>query len=516
MSIPGLNRPPAGTRVACGSPQRAPRAALDRGTSTQGDPLQQRTYQAYTPNNVGRLVDEGRLSAEQLDAIRATAAVLPFRVNNYVVEELIRWDEVPHDPIYQLTFPQEGMLDREDFERMRGLIRRDAPKAEVAAQARQVQAKLNPHPSGQLELNVPQLDGAPVAGMQHKYRETVLFFPSQGQTCHAYCSYCFRWAQFVGADELKFANKEAAALARYVGAHPEVTDVILTGGDPLIMRTQKLRQIIEPLLAPEFEHLQNIRIGSKALAWWPYRFTTGADADDLLRLFEDVVRAGKQLALMAHYSHPRELEPEVARTALARVRSTGAIVRCQAPLVRHVNDSAEVWADLWREQTRLGAVPYYMFVERDTGAKRYFEVPLGRAHEIYSGAVRRVSGLARTVRGPSMSATPGKVMVNGVTTVAGQRVFALQFIQARDPSWVGQPFFARYDAKATWLDQLRPAFGESSFFFESAPWHRGRHPRPPLAAASSRRRAGAARNGAAHGGASGAARKGGASAASGD
>ncbi|NIP15323.1 MAG: lysine 2,3-aminomutase, partial [Pseudomonadales bacterium] len=70
--------------------------------------------------------------------------------------------------------------------------------------------------------------------MQHKYRETVLFFPAAGQTCHAYCTYCFRWAQFVGIDELKFASRQADSLVAYLERHPEVTSVLITGGDPLV------------------------------------------------------------------------------------------------------------------------------------------------------------------------------------------------------------------------------------------------------------------------------------------
>ena len=111
-------------------------------------------------------------------------------------------------------------------------------------------------------------------------------------------------------------------------------------------------------------------------------------------------------------------------------------------------------------------VPYYMFVERDTGARRYFEVPLARAWEIYRDAMRRVSGLGRTARGPSMSAGPGKVEVQGVSEIRGEKVFVLRFIQGRNPEWVQQPFFARFDPHATWLDQLQPAFGDSRFFFE--------------------------------------------------
>jgi hypothetical protein len=105
-------------------------------------------------------------------------------------------------------------------------------------------------------------------------------------------------------------------------------------------------------------------------------------------------------------------------------------------------------------------------VERDTGAKNYFEVPLTRAWEIYRNAVKKVSGLGRTVRGPSMSATPGKVEVQGITEIRGERVFVLRFIQGRNPDWVQRPFFAKYDPQAAWLDELRPAFGQDKFFFE--------------------------------------------------
>ena len=143
-------------------------------------------------------------------------------------------------------------------------------------------------------------------------------------------------------------------------------------------------------------------------------------------------------------------------------------MRTQAPCIRHVNDDAQVWADLWRLQVQLGAVPYYMFVERDTGARRYFELPLQRAHAIYRDAITQVSGLSRTARGPSMSTGPGKVEIQGITEVAGEKVFVLRFIQARDVAWVQRPFFAAYDDSATWLDQLRPAFGAPRFFFEDA------------------------------------------------
>jgi len=331
----------------------------------------------------------------------------------------------------------------------------------------QIRSSLNPHPAGQREFNVPRDEfGQPLNGLQHKYRETVLFFPSQGQTCHSYCTFCFRWAQFVGDRQLRMATRQAARLHDYLRRHPEVSDLLLTGGDPMVMKTRHLEDYLLPLMEPEFAHIRHLRIGTKSLSFWPYRYLTDRDADDLLRLLERLVNAGKHVTLMAHYNHWREMETDAARNAIARVRGTGALIRAQGPLLAHINDDPEVWARLWRTQVSLGVVPYYMFVERDTGARRYFEVPLGRCWEIYQKAIQQVSGLARTVRGPSMSAVPGKVEILGIAELQGERVMVLRFLQGRNPDWVHRPFFARFDPAATWLDQLQPAFGDSRFFFE--------------------------------------------------
>ena len=425
-------------------------------------------FKANTRRDLPRIAEKLRFDADQVTDMLAVSAVLPFRVNDYVIENLIDPKSVPNDPIFQLTFPQRGMLEEKDFLHMRDLVAKGASETEIKLSADKIRGQLNPHPAGQMQLNVPLLDGEVVGGMQHKYQETVLFFPSQGQTCHAYCSYCFRWAQFVGDADLKFASREASQLVDYVRDNPQVSSVLITGGDPMVMKTAVLRRYIEPLLRANLPSLHSIRIGTKALAYWPYRFTEGEDADDFLRLIGEVKAAGKHFALMAHSSHSRELEPEVARKAVDRVLNAGAVIRCQAPLIRKVNDNANVWAQLWRQQVQLGMVPYYMFVERDTGAKAYFEVPLARAYKVFTEAYSQVAGLCRTVRGPSMSALPGKVLVDGITEVAGEKVFVLKFLQGRDPKWANRVFFAQYDPKATWLTDLKPAFGEERFFYESA------------------------------------------------
>lgn len=425
-------------------------------------------YRAIGLHNIRELPQWRKLTPEQQEAIMVVGQILPFRTNAYVINELINWDNIPHDPIFQLTFPQKGMLAAHHYQRIKRLVEAGAPKSELQRVANQIRLELNPHPAGQLTHNVPTLDGKKLHGLQHKYRETVLLFPAQGQTCHAYCTYCFRWAQFVGMEELKFEARETEELTAYLRRHPEVTDLLVTGGDPLIMKSKILRRYLEPLCAPEFRHLRTIRLGSKSLAYWPQRFLTDDDADDLLALFGELQRAGKHVAFMAHFSHPVELSTDAVRQAIARLRQAGLEIRMQAPLVRHVNDNPDAWATMWREGVNLGMIPYYMFVERDTGPRNYFEVTLERAHQIFQAAYRQVSGLARTVRGPSMSAFPGKVRVLGISEVAGQKVFVLDLIQGRNPEWVRRPFFAKYDPKAVWFSDLRPAFGERFFFEEAA------------------------------------------------
>ena len=406
------------------------------------------------------------LSDDERFAIKVVSNVLPFRTNNYVIEELIDWDKVPNDPLFQLTFMQRGMLSEDQFDTMADVLRNKSSPAIVKQTAEEIRLALNPHPAGQMTINVPSMDEIPVQGMQHKYKETCLIFPSSGQTCHAYCTFCFRWAQFVGMDNLKFATDESKRFQEYIAQHKEVTDILLTGGDPMVMSLKKLEAYILPLLEPKFDHLNSIRIGTKSVAYWPYKYVTDKDADGVIRLFEKVVNSGKHLSIMGHYNHWQELSTDVAREAVKRIRSTGAQIRTQSPLIKHVNDDPDVWARLWRTQVNLGLIPYYFFIERDTGAKRYFSIPLERAYNIFRDAFKQVSGLARTVRGPSMSALPGKVAIEGITEVNGEKVFALTFIQGRNPEWNKKIFFAKYDPNAIWLNQLRPAFGKTKFFYQ--------------------------------------------------
>jgi len=424
------------------------------------------SIKTYTLINFRTIPQIQQMSEETQFQMEVVGNVLPFKTNNYVVEQLIDWDNVPNDPMYVLTFPQKGMLIPEHYDKMASTLRSGADKKEIARVANDIRLQLNPHPAGQMELNVPQLkDGTKLYGMQHKYDETCLFFPSQSQTCHAYCTFCFRWPQFVGMDEMKFAMREGEQLVQYLKEHPEISDVLFTGGDPMIMKASMFSAYTDTLLDAKLPNLKTIRIGTKAISYWPYKFLTDSDADETLKNFEKIVKSGTHLAIMAHFNHLAELSTDPIKEAIKRIRNTGAQIRTQSPILAHINDDADMWAKMWQKQVSLGCIPYYMFVVRDTGAQQYFGVPLVKAEKIFRTAFRKVSGLARTVRGPSMSATPGKVHVLGVSEINGQKVMALQLLQGRESEWVGVPFFAKYDENAIWLDDLEPAFGEK-FFFE--------------------------------------------------
>ncbi|MCK4988993.1 MAG: lysine 2,3-aminomutase, partial [Bacteroidales bacterium] len=302
------------------------------------------------------------LSPDERIAMMAVSAVLPFRTNAYVIEELIDWDNIPDDPIYQLTFPQKGMLTEEDFDWMVDLINRDAANSELNEAANDIRLRLNPHPAGQIEHNVPHYGGEPVSGMQHKYWDTALFFPSQGQTCHAFCTYCFRWAQFVGIEDLKFSGHEADRLHSYLKKHKEVHELLFTGGDPMVMKTEILERYINGILSAELPQLKTIRIGTKSLSFWPYMYISDPDSWDLLNLLRRVNEKGIHLALMAHINHPRELETDAVKEAIARIRETGTTIRSQSPILRHINDDPALWISMWKKQVNLGIIPYYMFV----------------------------------------------------------------------------------------------------------------------------------------------------------
>jgi KamA family protein len=424
-------------------------------------------YKRYSLQNFETIPQvQQYLTEEQIFNIKVTGQIFAFKVNPYVINRLINWDNIPNDPIFILTFPQKGMLKPHHFEWMAEHLRNNASEKEIAATAHKIRLELNPHPAGQMD-NVPTLkDGTRLPGIQHKYNETALFFAQQGQTCHAHCTFCFRWPQFVGMEGQKFAMKEVDLLIRYLQEHPEITDLLFTGGDPMTMPAKTFGEYIDSILDADLPNLKTIRIGSKSLTYWPHKYTTDKEAPQILGVFNKIINHGLHVAFMAHFNHPVELSTDVVKKAILNIRATGVEIRAQSPVLKHINADAKIWQELWKEEVKQGIIPYYMFQVRDTGAQHFYNLTLEEAYNIFKEAAQSLSGLARTVRGPSMSCYPGKVEVLGIQEIRGEKVFVLRMLQGRNYEWCYKPFFAEYNPNATWIDDLKPAFGEKRFFFQ--------------------------------------------------
>ncbi len=355
-----------------------------------------------------RRVDEiPNIPEEERERLRKVAEVYVFRANDYYLE-LIDWDD-PNDPIRQLIIPRSEELN--DW----GQLDASNEAANTVAQ-----------------------------GVQHKYTDTVLLLCNE--VCGAYCRYCFRKRLFM--DDNEEVTKDVSDGIAYIREHAEVTNVLLTGGDPLIMSTRRLREILQQLR--EIEHVKIIRMGSKMPAFDPFRILRDEGLQETLREFST---PEKRIYLMAHFDHPRELTP-LAIKGLAMYQACGVTCVNQCPMIRGINDDPDTLADLWGTLSHIGVPPYYLFQGRPTAGNEPYEVPIVEGWEIWRDAVTRESGLAGRARF-AMSHETGKIEICGVDS---ERIH-FRYHRSKHPENRGQFFSCYRDDRAYWLDQLEPVDG---------------------------------------------------------
>jgi len=319
------------------------------------------------PRYVTRLEDLNGLSDQEKFKLTQVTDKYDFRANDYYLS-LIDWND-PNDPIRNLIVPREHEL--EDWGHL--------------------------DPSGEQEYTV-------MPGVEHKYDSTVLLLVSKA--CGGICRYCFRKRVFIYKDEEILQDLPAAL--QYVREHPEITNVLLTGGDPLLLNTNELREIIDGLM--QIEHVRIIRIGSKMPAFNPCRILQDPD---LLKLFEETCTDTKQLYVVVHFDHEREIT-EAAIRAIKAMRKTGAELANQTPLIRGINDDPDVLAALFQKLSFVGVPPYYVFQCRPALGNRNYVVPIEQGYQIFEQAKVQVSGLAKRAR-YTMSHASGKIEVVGLT-----------------------------------------------------------------------------------------------------
>jgi len=335
-----------------------------------------------------------------------------FRTNEYYAS-LIDWDD-PGDPIRRIIIPDPREL--EDW--------------------------------GALDPSREQ-DYTVAPGVQHKYRETALFLTVD--VCGGFCRFCFRKRLFMNrADEIAHDFSEGIG---YVREHPEITNVLLTGGDPLLLATSRLERIISRIR--EIDHVQIIRLGSKMAAFNPYRILNDPDLPRMIRTHSTTE---KRIYLMAHFNHARELTPQ-AIDALEVLRDAGAIVVNQTPLLRGINSDPSTLTDLFKRLSFIGVPPYYVFQCRPTLGNRLFEMPVEESYLIFEKARASCSGLAKRARFVMSHAT-GKIEVVGKT----ENATYFKYHQAADPRDVGRFLAFRSNPEAFWFDKYVELLEDSRVF----------------------------------------------------
>jgi len=341
-----------------------------------------------------------QLSPEERERLKRIEEKYRFRANSYYLS-LIDWSD-PDDPIRKIVVPEEDELEEW------GTLDASNEKSYTVAK-----------------------------GLQHKYPDTALFLVND--VCGGFCRFCFRKRLFinVGAEVIRDITPQLD----YIRTHKEITNVLLTGGDPLLLSTEKLEKIVSSLR--EINHVQIIRIGSKIPAFNPYRII---DDPDLLMMIRKYSTKEKKIYVMTQFNHPRELTRE-AIEAVNLLKDAGAMLCNQTPLLRGINDDPEVLGELLDRLSFVGVTPYYVFQNRPVSGNRKFAVPIEEGYEIFTKAISNISGVAKRVR-YVMSHRTGKIEIAALT----KNFIVFKYHRAHDEKNRGKVMVYKRNSQALWFD----------------------------------------------------------------
>ncbi|NBB82124.1 MAG: lysine-2,3-aminomutase-like protein [Alphaproteobacteria bacterium] len=222
---------------------------------------------------------------------------------------------------------------------------------------------------------------SPLPGLVHRYPDRVLLKPMHA--CPVYCRFCFR-RERVGRGGAAMSAAELDAALAYIAARPQIFEVVITGGDPLILAPRRLAALVAAL--DRIPHIGSIRLHTRVPVVDPPR-VTGALAAALGGAVDTAVWVA------VHTNHPRELTP-AARAALGRLRGAGVGLVSQTVLLNGVNAEVETLATLFRDLVRAGVKPYYLHHPDLAPGTAHFRLSLGRGRALYRALRGRVSGLA--------------------------------------------------------------------------------------------------------------------------
>jgi len=349
------------------------------------------------------------LNESERRELKRVEEMYAFRANDYYLS-LIDWDD-PDDPIRRIILPDPRELE---------------PWGVLDASAESTYTK--------------------TSGLQHKYEQTALLLVSD--VCGGFCRYCFRKRLFM--DSNRETVRDMDPDLAYIRDHPEITNILLTGGDPLILSTARLESIIHKLR--QIEHVRVIRIGSKIPAFNPYRIINDPSLLALIRTYSTEQR---RIYIMTQFTHQKELT-DIAIDGIDLLIKAGAILANQTPLLRGINDDPGVLGDLLRSLSFIGVPPYYVFQCRPTRGNRHFVVPVEEGYGIFEQAKALCSGLAKRPR-LIMSHQTGKIEVVGVD----ERHVYFKYHQAAKREDIGKFMVYRRNPQACWFDDYTEGLYES-------------------------------------------------------
>lgn len=388
----------------------------------------------------------------------------------------INWSDFINDSVFQLVFPQPGM------------IRADISKAYLAATSVQEKEKIvrdymketNPH-DGKQKLNKPTFENEEgeteiLEGSQHKYPQCQLIFDVQTQNCFAFCNYCFRHAQVRG-DEDMFIQKDVKQVHAYLKKHTEVTDLLITGGDAGYIRAERFEEYIKPIIDDQgLSHIKTIRLGTRVLTYSP-EMIIQPSYNRMLSLFRELNNNGIQMVFMSHFSTPRELMNPSTVAAIRRLKAHGVTCKSQSPIMNHISlftkadgtvdidRSAQNWIDLGNLFAMLGVGFHSMYCARPTGEHHYFTRPLAEINQVFSKVYRSLASINRPSRYITMTSSAGKISMLGTVDLNGEKLFALKFNEARNMEWLDKVYLAKYDENENTIANLLP-YGAEHHFYE--------------------------------------------------
>jgi KamA family protein len=353
--------------------------------------------------SIGALKRHVHLSQSQEKQLRQVTERHPMRITPYYAS-LIDWSN-PADPIMRMAVPDVAEMDT----------------------------------SGSYDTS-GEAQSTKMRGLQHKYRETALILATS--RCPMYCRYCFR-KRLVGLATEEVLKRFADA-ARYIEEHKEIRNVLISGGDPLILETSVLERFLKRLSG--IAHIEFVRIGSRTPVTFPGRILKDSS---LIEVLSDYSHAGGRLYMVTQYNHPAEIT-DLSTEAVAKILSAGLGIMNQTVLLRGVNDDPRTLAALMSRLTKIGISPYYVFQCRPVKrVKRHFQIPLEEGYGIVEAAKAKLPGPCKRFR-YVMSHRTGKVEV---LAIIGDEIF-LKYHQARDPRNLGVSFKRRLRPGAGWLDDL--------------------------------------------------------------